>query len=239
MSHSQSAVPSPASRPYSKLPRYLHRRGQLFYFKRKIPADLRHVFGDGRQQHWKALGTNLLEKARVLLAVEVSEFDFEVAKRRRENAANQAGVRVKSEGPASHDSVDVAANAQMPSVQMQQCLEMLCTLQERLQGLGLAPTGAPLSTGHHESKSRSVEDERSMRPIQPIPRAPKLIKAVESLAQRGPRKPTLTYLLEDWKRKQTRHRTINAVQAAVVQGLPPAVTGIGFAVIGYYILRTK
>mgnify|MGYP000234333501 CR=1 FL=1 len=25
----------------------------------------------------------------------------------------------------------------------------------------------------------------------------------------------------------------------VVQGLPPAVTGIGFAVIGYYILRTK
>ncbi len=25
----------------------------------------------------------------------------------------------------------------------------------------------------------------------------------------------------------------------VVQGLPPAVTGIGFAVIGYHILRTK
>ena len=25
----------------------------------------------------------------------------------------------------------------------------------------------------------------------------------------------------------------------VIQGLPPAVTGIGFAVIGYHILRTK
>jgi len=24
-----------------------------------------------------------------------------------------------------------------------------------------------------------------------------------------------------------------------IQGLPPAVTGIGFAVIGYYIYRTK
>ena len=112
MSQSQSAVPSPASRPYSKLPRCLHRRGQLFYFKRKIPADLRHVFGHGREQHWMALGTTLLEKARALLAVEVSEFDFDVAKHRRANAANQAGVRVKSEGAASHDSKDMAANAQ-------------------------------------------------------------------------------------------------------------------------------
>jgi xanthine/uracil permease len=25
----------------------------------------------------------------------------------------------------------------------------------------------------------------------------------------------------------------------IIQGLPPAVTGIGFAVIGYHILRTK
>ena len=109
MSHSKPAVPTTASRPYSKLPRYLHRRGQLFYFKRKIPADLRHVFGDGREQHWKALGTTLLEKARVLLAVEVSEFDFEVAKHRRASAANQAGVRVKSEGAASDDLKDMAA----------------------------------------------------------------------------------------------------------------------------------
>ena len=215
MSHSKPAVPTTASRPYSKLPRYLHRRGQLFYFKRKIPADLRHVFGDGREQHWKALGTTLLEKARVLLAVEVSEFDFEVAKHRRLNAANQAGVRVKSDGAASGDSNDMAANVQMPGAEMHQCLEMLHTLQERLMGISAARTGSPQATGHHEPNGRPVEVDGTMRPVQPIPRAPKLTKAMEALTERGPRKPTLTYLLEDWKRKQTRHRTINAVQAAV------------------------
>jgi hypothetical protein len=59
---------------------YVHRRGRFYYFKRKIPADLMQVFGDGRDQMWKALGTSLFEKAKVMLAVEVSEFDFAVAK---------------------------------------------------------------------------------------------------------------------------------------------------------------
>lgn len=79
MLESQNPVSSSAARPYARLPRYLHRRGQHYYFKRKIPADLRDLFGDGRKQYWKALGTTLLEKARVLLAVEVSEFEFALA----------------------------------------------------------------------------------------------------------------------------------------------------------------
>ena len=56
---------------------------------------MRHLFSGTGEQYWKALGTTLLEKARVLLAVEVSEFDFAVAQHRRANAARAAGVQVK------------------------------------------------------------------------------------------------------------------------------------------------
>ena len=79
-------------RSYAKLPAYLHRRGSCFYFKRKIPADVLRAFPGERSQVWKSLDTHLLEKARVMLAVEVSEFDFRVAKYRRECAAKLAGL---------------------------------------------------------------------------------------------------------------------------------------------------
>lgn len=85
--------------PPGKLPKYMHRRGRFYYFKRKIPADLMHVFGDGRDQMWKALGTSLFEKAKVMLAVEVSEFDFAVAKHRRQLAAKSAGLPARVDAP--------------------------------------------------------------------------------------------------------------------------------------------
>ena len=52
-------------RPTGSLPRYLFRRGDTLYFKRKIPADVAHGFADVKGQIWKSLGTSLVEKAKV------------------------------------------------------------------------------------------------------------------------------------------------------------------------------
>ena len=76
--------------PTSKSP-FLHRRGPRYSFKRKVPADCRELFG-GQRQVWKSLATDQLEKAKVMLAGEVTEFDLAVARHRRERAACAAGV---------------------------------------------------------------------------------------------------------------------------------------------------
>ena len=44
--------------------KYLHKRGACFYFKRKIPSDVVEGFPQYCGQIWKALGTDLLKKAR-------------------------------------------------------------------------------------------------------------------------------------------------------------------------------
>ena len=54
-------------------PKYLFKRGGVFYFKRKIPADVAHGFPAYTEQVWKSLGTTLLHRAKVYLAVEVTE----------------------------------------------------------------------------------------------------------------------------------------------------------------------
>lgn len=72
-------------------PPFLHRRGPWYYFKRKVPSDCRELFG-GQRQLWKSLGTDQLEKAKVMLAVEVTEFDLAVAHHRKGRAARAAGV---------------------------------------------------------------------------------------------------------------------------------------------------
>ena len=70
------------SPPATSKPAFLHRRGPRYYFKRKVPADCRELFG-GQRQLGKSLGTDQLEKAKVMLAVEVTEFDLAVARHRR------------------------------------------------------------------------------------------------------------------------------------------------------------
>lgn len=84
----------------STLPRYLFRRGDTLYFKRKIPVDVAYGFPECKGQMWKSLGTHLVEKARVLLAVEVTEFDLRVAELRREQAAHWAADRSAAETAA-------------------------------------------------------------------------------------------------------------------------------------------
>ena len=73
-------------------PPYLHRRGRSFYFKRKIPVDCVDAFPGLHGQVWKSLETTLFERARVMLAVEVSEFDMLVARHQNERATRLASV---------------------------------------------------------------------------------------------------------------------------------------------------
>lgn len=73
---------------------YLFLRHGIYYFKRKVPSDVRHGFPEFRSgQLVRSLGTGLLSQAKVLLAVEVTEFELRVAQIRRELAQQQALAR--------------------------------------------------------------------------------------------------------------------------------------------------
>ncbi|WP_157979364.1 site-specific integrase [Rhodoferax ferrireducens] len=213
------SAPSLASsprQPYAKLPQYLHRRGRLFYFKRKIPADLRHVFGDGREQMWKALGTSLLEKAKVMLAVEVSEFDFAVAKQRRLLAARAAGVPERATEARTSLPCGTAPGA--PSPEQQAHLDLVHSLEDGLLKLrAMVPASPSTSSGASHGEVRVPTGVKTRTPPSNSVVKPKAKPATQVCTDPtyGARKPTLLHLYEDWKRKQTRHRTTNAVLKTV------------------------
>ena len=52
-------------RSTTKLPKYMFRRGDTYYFKRKIPADAFDAFPEYSEQVWKSLETSLLSTAKV------------------------------------------------------------------------------------------------------------------------------------------------------------------------------
>lgn len=189
--------------PSTSKPAFLHRRGTWYYFKRKVPADCRDLFG-GQRQLWKSLGTDQLEKAKVMLAVEVTEFDLAVARHRRERATRAAGVipLTRRRGASALDASTVVgddlAGAAGPSVDVLRAIEAAFSQLRGLLGAPVAPAPAP-------------SPEFAMRPQA----APKQVSA--STSQRGRIQPTLLHLFEDWKRKQTRPRTIGAVQNAVLE----------------------
>lgn len=88
----------PAGPSSTALPKYLHKRGSSFYFKRKIPRDVIDGFPQYEGQIWKALGTIFLEKAKLLLAVEVTGFDLTVAELRKQKAHLNVDARCLSTG---------------------------------------------------------------------------------------------------------------------------------------------
>ena len=61
--------------PASELPLYLHRRGETYYFKRKIPADVARAFPDCKGQVWKSLKTTQYDDALIALTRENREFE--------------------------------------------------------------------------------------------------------------------------------------------------------------------
>ena len=217
-----SSIPSVTNKPpiaqrsYAKLPAYLHRRGRCFYFKRKIPADVLQAFPGERRQVWKSLDTHLLEKARVMLAVEVSQFDFTVAAYRRTRAAQIAGVAFEwhDRSPTALFVVPKVA----PSAQELERLALLQTLEENLEKLRAMTPGATAS----ESESESANASASAKAVVPataqqraVAPAKKPTLQLSSPTMNGKILPTMQHLFEDWKRKQTRHRTVNAVHMVV------------------------
>lgn len=69
---------SPHSATGTALPLYLSQRNGVFYFKRKIPANLVEAFGN-QAQVWKSLETTVFAQACRQLARETAEFELRVA----------------------------------------------------------------------------------------------------------------------------------------------------------------
>lgn len=92
--HESRTQRSRASQP---LPQYLLQRGNTFYFKRKVPKGLEHVFPEASSgQVWKSLETALLHQAEVMLRAEVAHFDMRVAQ-----AQSAAVMKAKIAGASS------------------------------------------------------------------------------------------------------------------------------------------
>ena len=89
------------------------------------------------------------------------------------------------------------------------------TLEENLEQLRAMTPGAAIA-----SASASAIPNSSVLPVAPAQNkaaalTPKPVLQLSSPTEQGKILPTMLHLLEDWKRKQTRHRTINAFEMAV------------------------
>lgn len=237
-------------RSSSSLPRYLFRRGDTLYFKRKIPVDVAYGFPESKGQMWKSLGTNLVEKAKVLLAVEVTEFDLRVAELRREQAAHWAADRSAAEA-AAQGAPAVEKPVLAPEVQAGQILArepVREPLRDYAEPLARQPVQAmvvrtppQLRQPAEPPRTVAVVARRVQGPLvgqavaptvyaaparpaaaRPHPASPQaasptVVKPAKAAPPPGPSRPSMLHLFEDWKRKQTRPRTVNAVHTAVME----------------------
>jgi hypothetical protein len=140
-----------------KSPQYLSKRATTYYFVRKIPADALEAFPGRSSLVTKSLGTPLLEKAKVLLAVEVTEFDLTLANRRRRQAAESA-----EQADASLPRLDrLALVDQTPvlSPQEQERLDLVRTLEANLERLRSMTAGARPARMRARSPRRSNQRE--------------------------------------------------------------------------------
>ncbi|GAA4340699.1 hypothetical protein GCM10023165_20880 [Variovorax defluvii] len=201
MSAHLALVPTSASSAKSSasLPRYLYRRGSTYYFKRKIPADCTAAFPQCQGTLWRSLGTDLLEKARVLLAVENTEFELTVATHRKAHARQRL------------TQASMASN-----------------LGRRQHGISEAEPSSGAS--HHVELLKDIEASLAQLRALVVPgsqaqvdgqarRAPAIPHQAGQSAKGGSTRdtrPTMLHLFEDWKLKQTRERSIAAVESVVM-----------------------
>jgi len=141
-----------------------------------------------------------------MLAVEVTEFDLAVARHRKERAACAAGVvslsrpRPHAPSAAASEARDDAAPAALGHLEVLRSIEAAF---DRLRGL-MVPQAAP---------APAVVPMSAQARTRPPTNQP----AITSSPHRGRIQLTLLHLFEDWKRKQSRPRTIGAVQNAVLE----------------------
>jgi hypothetical protein len=196
--------PSASSGAPGSRPRYLHKRGGRYYFKRKIPADVAHGFPEYTEQVWKSLGTSLLHVAKVYLAVEVTEFELKVAQLRRERADEFARALGCLASKAESPSSSAVATEKMPPVPEPESTERW----------------APARVTHRASLPRPVQHRPKIAAGGMPPKPPSDVPAAKVAAGRHlTHAPAVTmlHLFEDWKLKQTRPRTIGAVEKAVLE----------------------
>ena len=192
--HSSNGQAGPTYSP-SQLPKYLHQRGSNFYFKRRIPADVLDGFPHSNGQVWKSLDTNSLAVARMYLAVELTEFDLTVANLRRDKALESAlAAPTKEMSPAFTIKRKAKKPADVPPL-----VPVVAASKKEVTGVIAATPVAP-------SSKKAVDSTLVQAP---------------SVVGRAPTKalilPTMSHLFEDWKRRQTRQRGINAVHTAVME----------------------
>lgn len=204
-----------SERQNSPLPKYLNRRGKIFYFKRRIPADVADVFPNFKLQVWKSLDTDNLAKARVYLAVELSEFDLTVANLRRDKALEKAKRmleksklvpfsivrRVKRRSEESALSVGGEISDATDASRDEYAVASRGSMAEKM---------STSTTGQRESVATPLSSTKGKA-------SEKVAAASSSSAPVALIAPTMSHLFEDWKRKQTRQRSINAVHTVVME----------------------
>jgi integrase len=207
------ARPQPASSP---LPKYLHQRGKNYYFKRRIPNDVTDAFPNFNGQAWKSLETSSLGTALVFLAVEVTEFDLTVANARRAKAADIAQALAAQE---SKPVFSIMRKAPKPAQDRASPPGGVSTQQvtqpHTVGDLGSA-TVTPIARSS-QAEHGGVAPGVKLSTKKPIVARSRTTKADSPSSRDVGSRVTMQHLFEDWKRKQTRLRSINSVRTAVME----------------------
>jgi len=107
---SYSQIPTAAA-PTSQ--RYLHRRGEVYYFKRKIPSDVPHAFGGKSETFWQSLKTDSLQEALKRLPAEIEQFDAKVRKARANRRQGKVPMATR---PRTQGTTKYLQEAHIPSI---------------------------------------------------------------------------------------------------------------------------
>lgn len=161
--------------------RYLCRRGEQLYFRRRVPLSARRAF-DGREEVQKSLGTGNVAEARHLLAIEVATFDKMVA----DAAGKPVADAVRQIAPVKRpnrreieeavrkwlsDRVERAVGSELASSDLDDAQNLWNGLQAHVedvrQGIGLGAGGPAITTtwlaeGICEAEGWEIEEGSSL-----------------------------------------------------------------------------
>ncbi|MCL6252320.1 site-specific integrase [Altererythrobacter sp. KTW20L] len=142
--------------------RYLYRRGDQLYFRRRVPAGAIAAFG-GREEVQKSLGTSNIADARHLLAIEVATFDKiladlggrPVADAVRHIVPNKSPSQTELEERVRHwlsERIERAASSELavsgrdPDEAKRVWLDLQAHADSVKQGIGLGAEGPSITT---------------------------------------------------------------------------------------------
>lgn len=140
--------------------RYLYRRGDQLYFRRRVPLSARAAF-DGREEVQKALGTSNIAEARHVLAIEVATFDKVIADAAGKPVADAVRQIVPGKQPSQmameeavrkwlSERIDRATNSELAAISPDDVVQVWDGLQAQVQnvkqGIGLRASGPAITT---------------------------------------------------------------------------------------------